>query len=210
MQLWANQTLGCTTLGIAAGAIQSFLGRGGGVPAPLLCTAYGVNSMALGGIFFALRGLALVGLAQQQPPSPTEARLVSGAMGGVTGMLAWGLAGGGLRRAPVGAALLGSLGLVGQVAFDALEGALAQEAGGAAAVAAAGAGRAGQWRNVAWLPVTLSPAASDEARLAKEKRRLVELDQVLGLVSPTVHPKALELAARERAALERLKNIGNS
>ena len=48
MQLWANQTLGCTTLGIAAGAIQSFLGRGGGVPAPLLCYWMGRMEMPVG------------------------------------------------------------------------------------------------------------------------------------------------------------------
>jgi hypothetical protein len=230
LSLWANQTLACSAAGCAAGAIQGFLGRGGGLPTPVLVTAYGVNALALGGIFFALRGAAVAALPGGAAASG-DRRWASAGAGALTGLGAWGVAGGGLRRAPAGGALLGALALAGQVAFDALEaarqgeGAVAAGSGRVAGAqqqqqqqqpAAAGAsGSAGgapqppapeaaQWAPLPWLPLNMSPAGADAARLAKEQRRLVEVEQLLGLASPAVHPRALELAARERAALRAL------
>ena len=210
---WANQTLACSAAGCALGAIQGFVGRGGGLPTPVLVTAYGVNALALGGIFFALRGGVLS--AAPRPLQPAELRWVSGGAGAAVGLGAWSLAGGGLRRAPAGAALLGALGLAGQLAYEAVDAARGSPSGAGAGAGAGGGGGGGgsgaapapaspapARANVAWLPVSLSPTASDAARLLKERRRLVELDQVLGLAPPAVHPKAVELAAREEAALK--------
>jgi hypothetical protein len=209
--------LAVSAVGCALGAIQGFLLPKGGFPASMLATAYGVNALTLGGLYFALRGGALVALSQhqQRPPLPSELLGLSGGVGGLLGAAVWGTVGGGLRRAPMGAALLAGLGVAGQLAYDAIEGELVASGGGqvlgagdgssSSSSSAGPSGAAAPWSNVPWLPVSLSSTASDEARLRKERLRLAELEQVLGITQPVMHPMAVELARREQAALRAIE-----
>lgn len=247
LRVWANSTLACGFLGGGIGVLQGVLGGGvaGGTPGlvaptPLLAAAYSVNGMLVGGVYFAFRGAILQ--AMPTPATPNDVRWASTGAGMLTGFGAWGMFGGGLRRAPLGAAILGGTGLLGQVFIDSVAYLGKEGGGGQLRLGAVGKGpgvssgggrdggestlslptkdvqpqhqpsleRPGTGRVLSWFPVTLSPRDSDEFRLQKERRRLQELNEVLGFAAPAVHPKAIELARREKEALEALGRKSSS
>ena len=213
-KFWANATMSCGFLGGCAGFVHHKLLSGllsntrvTNANTATIVVAQTLNSMLIGGLFFALRGAALSALPR--PLGTDDARWASLGAGAVTGFGTLGMFSGSARKGCAGALYFGALGYLGQVCTDTF---LYSE--GHAQVTPAPlphnyvllpAERPGVGSStLSWLPVNMSPRESDEVRLDKERRRLQELDEVLGLATPSVHPKALELAAREKMALKAL------
>ena len=215
---WANATMSCGVIGGCAGFLHhKFLSgllsnvkvHNASVPTATLVVAHTLNCTLIGGVYFASRATALKFFAS---PSENDIRVVSMGAGAVTGFGVYSVFSGSFRKGLLGAVGFGAAGLLGQLCTEFMwqsarkQSSLSPESSSTIIFEQTPAERPGLGpTTLSWLPINLSPRESDQVRLNKERRRLQELNEVLGLASPFVHPKAIELLSRERSAIEAIR-----